>query len=79
MPELPVPAPAAGDAGDAPTPMDVDAAHKITHRCPITFSREFEMRRHIRTVHIAEEIRAVVEGRLPRAEAKVSMLHTLPI
>ncbi|KAF8609829.1 hypothetical protein BDV93DRAFT_154930 [Ceratobasidium sp. AG-I] len=54
-----------------PAPMEVDDSHKHTHRCPITFSREFEMRRHIRTVHIAEEIRAVVEGRLPRAEATV--------
>ncbi|KAG9076445.1 hypothetical protein FS749_011785 [Ceratobasidium sp. UAMH 11750] len=72
MPEVQIPpAPAAGENGEAPAPMDVDAAHKITHRCPITFSREFEMRRHIRTVHIAEEIRAVVEGRLPRAEATV--------
>ncbi|CAE6512797.1 unnamed protein product [Rhizoctonia solani] len=52
-------------------PMEIDDSHKITHRCPITFSREFEMRRHIRTVHIAEEVRAVVEGRLPRSEATV--------
>ncbi|KAG8684532.1 hypothetical protein FRC09_015330, partial [Ceratobasidium sp. 395] len=72
IPEAQVsPATAPTENGDAPAPMDVDAAHKITHRCPITFSREFEMRRHIRTVHIAEEIRAVVEGRLPRAEATV--------
>ncbi|KAG8743624.1 hypothetical protein FRC10_011687 [Ceratobasidium sp. 414] len=72
MPEVQIPPAAApGENGEAPAPMDVDAAHKITHRCPITFSREFEMRRHIRTVHIAEEIRAVVEGRLPRAEATV--------
>ncbi|KAG9099035.1 hypothetical protein FRC06_005721 [Ceratobasidium sp. 370] len=72
MPEVQVPPAAApGENGEAPAPMDVDTAHKITHRCPITFSREFEMRRHIRTVHIAEEIRAVVEGRLPRAEATV--------
>ncbi|CAE6528415.1 unnamed protein product [Rhizoctonia solani] len=51
--------------------MEIDDSHKITHRCPITFSREFEMRRHIRTVHIAEEVRAVVEGRLARSEATV--------
>ncbi|KAG8724352.1 hypothetical protein FRC09_019801 [Ceratobasidium sp. 395] len=72
VPEAQVsPATAPAENGDAPAPMDVDAAHKITHRCPITFSREFEMRRHIRTVRIAEEIRAVVEGRLPCAEATV--------
>ncbi|KAB5592916.1 hypothetical protein CTheo_3627 [Ceratobasidium theobromae] len=53
------------------TQMEVDDSHKITHRCPITFAREFEMRRHIRTVHIAEEVRAVVEGRLARSEATV--------
>ncbi|KAF8708411.1 hypothetical protein RHS03_04139, partial [Rhizoctonia solani] len=52
-------------------PMDIDDSYVITHRCPITFSREFEMRRHIRTVHIAEEVRAVVEGRLARSDAKV--------
>lgn len=56
------------------TQMEVDDSHKITHRCPITFAREFEMRRHIRTVHIAEEVRAVVEGRLARSEATVSRL-----
>ncbi|KAG9124209.1 hypothetical protein FRC07_012405 [Ceratobasidium sp. 392] len=72
MPEVQLPAaPAAGENGEAPAPMDVDSTHKLTHRCPITFSREFEMRRHIRTVHIAEEIRAVVEGRLPREQATV--------
>ncbi|KAJ1311542.1 hypothetical protein OPQ81_010026 [Rhizoctonia solani] len=75
-PKLPVdlnaPAPADGEAPLAEgTPMEVDDSHKITHRCPITFSREFEMRRHIRTVHIAEEVRAVVEGRLARSEATV--------
>ncbi|KAG8713564.1 hypothetical protein FRC11_011817 [Ceratobasidium sp. 423] len=66
------PAPAGGacpPAGGAP--MEIDDSHSITHRCPITFSREFEMRRHIRTVHIAEEVRAVVEGRLPRSQAVV--------
>ncbi|KAL5641363.1 hypothetical protein ACGC1H_001742 [Rhizoctonia solani] len=61
------PAPAEGSCA----PMEVDDSYEITHRCPITFSREFEMRRHIRTVHIAEEVRAVVEGRLARSEAKV--------
>ncbi|KAG8785554.1 hypothetical protein FRC12_017437 [Ceratobasidium sp. 428] len=72
IPEAQVPpATAPIENGDALAPMDVDAAHKITHRCPITFSREFEMRRHIRTVHIAEEVRAVVEGLLPREEATV--------
>ncbi|QRV75983.1 C2H2 zinc finger [Ceratobasidium sp. AG-Ba] len=71
MPEVQAAQTALGENGEAPAPMDVDALHKITHRCPITFSREFEMRRHIRTVHIAEEIRAVVEGRLPREQATV--------
>ncbi|CAE7190049.1 unnamed protein product [Rhizoctonia solani] len=64
-PNAPAPAPGAC------APMEVDDSYEITHRCPITFSREFEMRRHIRTVHIAEEVRAVVEGRLARADAKV--------
>ncbi|KAF8761364.1 hypothetical protein RHS01_00936 [Rhizoctonia solani] len=69
------PSPSAPTGGAEPqaegAPMDVDDSYVITHRCPITFSREFEMRRHIRTVHIAEEVRAVVEGRLARSDAKV--------
>ncbi|KAH7345096.1 hypothetical protein B0J17DRAFT_638318 [Rhizoctonia solani] len=69
-PNAPVPAEGAGAPSES-APMEIDDSHKITHRCPITFSREFEMRRHIRTVHIAEEVRAVVEGRLARSEATV--------
>ncbi|CUA77407.1 hypothetical protein RSOLAG22IIIB_02419 [Rhizoctonia solani] len=82
LPDVPIPsaaplppvdpnAPAPANGACVPTPMEVDESYEITHRCPITFSREFEMRRHIRTVHIAEEVRAVVEGRLARSDAKV--------
>ncbi|CAE6407429.1 unnamed protein product [Rhizoctonia solani] len=81
FPELAPKGPADPNTPSAPTdgaetqaegaPMEVDDSYAITHRCPITFSREFEMRRHIRTVHIAEEVRAVVEGRLARSDAKV--------
>ncbi|KAG8730087.1 plasma membrane H+-ATPase [Ceratobasidium sp. 423] len=72
------PAPANGACPPAEgTPMEIDDLHKITHRCPITFSHKFEMRRHVRTVHIAKEVRAMVEARLTRSKATMSTLMSI--
>ncbi|KAG8731106.1 plasma membrane H+-ATPase [Ceratobasidium sp. 423] len=58
-------------------PMEIDDLHKITHHCPITFSHKFEMHCHVRMVHIAKEVQAVVEGHLTRSKATVSTLMSI--